>query len=229
PMFYFDKYGNPLEKPILNKEIPTGITAKNILENYIKAIGGEEAVFSVQSIVMTGSASIPQAPAPLTYTSKSDTNGNSLVEISMEGISMMKQVITQKGAYTIEQGQRKDFEGAELAEIQASATPFEELLLLKKTELTIDRIEIINGNYTYAIKNEKNTYFYDTKTGLKLAESKIIEQDEEIIIVTTNFNDYREVKSIKIPFNIIQNIGIELDIKISEITINEGVNDTDFQ
>ena len=147
----------------------------------------------------------------------------------MEGMSMMKQVITQKGAYTIEQGQRKEFEGEELAEMQASATPFEELLLLKMTELTIDRIETINGNDTYVVKNGKNTYFYDTKTGLKLAESKIIEQDEETIIVTTNFNDYREVKSVKVPFNIIQNIGIELDIKMSEITINEGVNDTDFQ
>ncbi|PVX45468.1 putative Zn-dependent peptidase [Flavobacterium sp. 103] len=229
PMFYFDKYGNPIEKPILNKEIPTGISVKNVLENYIKAIGGQEAVSSVKSITMIGSATIPQAPAPLTYTSKTDTKGNSLVEISMEGMSMMKQVITPKGAYTIEQGQRKDFEGEELAEMQASATPFEELLLLKMNELTIDRIETINGNDTYVVKNGKNNYFYDTKTGLKLAESKIIDQDEETIIVTTNFNDYREVKSVKIPFNIIQNIGIELDIKMSEITINEGVNDADFQ
>jgi zinc protease len=229
PMFYFDKYGNPLEKPILKKEIPAGITAKNVLENYIKAIGGEEAVSSVKSITMLGSASIPQAPAPLTYTSKTDTKGNSLVEISMEGMSMMKQVITPKGAYAIEQGQRKDFKGAELAEMQASATPFEELILLKKTELTIDRIETINGNDSFVIKNGKSTYFYDTKTGLKLAESKIIDQNEETIIVTTNFNDYKEVKSVKVPFNIIQNIGIELDIKMSEITINEGVSDTDFQ
>lgn len=229
PMFYFDKYGNPLEKPILKKEIPAGITAKNVLENYIKAIGGEEAVSSVKSITMLGSASIPQATAPLTYTSKTDTKGNSLVEISMEGMSMMKQVITQKGAYTIEQGQRKEFEGEELAEMQASATPFEELFLLKIAKLTIDRIETINGNDAFAVKNGKSNYFYDTKTGLKLAESKTIEQDEETITVTTNFEDYRQVKSIKVPFNIIQNIGIELDIKMSEITINEGVNDTDFQ
>ena len=47
--------------------------------------------------------------------------------------------------------------------------------------------------------------------------------------VTTNFDDYKEVKSVKVPFTIIQNVGIELDIKMSEITINEGVKDTDFQ
>lgn len=229
PMYYFDKYGNPVEKPILKKEIPAGITAKTVFENYIEAIGGEKAVSAVKSIAMTGSTTIPQAPSPLTYISKMDTKGNSLVEIAMGAMSMMKQVINQKGAYTVQQGQQKDFTGAELAELKASATPFEEILLLKNLALTIDRIETINGNDTFAIKNGKNTYFYDTKTGLKLAESKIIEQDEEIIIATTNFNDYREVKNVKIPFNIIQNIGIELDIKMSEITINEDVKDTDFQ
>jgi len=228
PMFYFDKYGNPLKKP-LTKEIPADITAKNVLENYINAIGGEKAVSEVKSIFMTGSATIPQAPAPLTYISKIDINGNSLVEITMGGMSMMKQVINQKGAYSVEQGQRTDFEGEELAEMKASATPFEELLLVKNAELTIDRIETINGNDAFAIKNGKSTYFYDIKTGLKLAESKTIEQDGELIDVSTNFGDYKYVQNIKIPYNIVQNIGIELDIEIAEIKINEGVSDSDFE
>lgn len=228
PMFYFDKYGNPLKKP-LTKEIPADITAKNVLENYINAIGGEKAVSEVKSIFMTGSATIPQAPAPLTYISKIDINGNSLVEITMGGMSMMKQVINQKGAYSVEQGQRTDFEGEELAEMKASATPFEELLLVKNAELTIDRIETINGSDAFAIKNGKSTYFYDIKTGLKLAESKTIEQDGELIDVSTNFGDYKYVQNIKIPYNIVQNIGIELDIEIAEIKINEGVSDSDFE
>jgi zinc protease len=229
PMSYFDKYGTPVEKPVLKKEIPAGITAKTVFENYIKAIGGEKAVATVKSIAMVGSTSIPQAPAPLTYISKMDTKGNSMVEIAMGSMSMMKQVINQKGAYAVQQGHRKDFTGAELAEMKASATPFEEVLLLKNPALTIDRIETINGNDTFAIKNGKNTYFYDTKTGLKLAESKTVEQGGQTMTVTTNFADYKEVKSVKVPFTIIQNVGIELDIKMSEITINEGVKDTDFQ
>jgi zinc protease len=147
----------------------------------------------------------------------------------MEAMSMMKQVVNQKGAYAVEQGQRKDFTGAELAELKASATPFEELVLIENPALTVDRIEAINGKDAFAIKNGKNTYFYDTITGLKLAESKKVEQDGEVMTVTTYFGDYKEVKSVKVPFNIIQNVGIELDIKMSKITINEGVKDADFQ
>ena len=228
PMFYFDKYGNPLAKPVLKKEIPVGVTAKNVLENYIKAIGGEKAVQTVKTVSMIGSTTIPQAPAPLTFTSKTDVKGNLLIEIAMGPMSVMKQVVNQKGAYQIQQGQRKDFQGEELTEMKASAIPFEEVALLKNPALTIDRIETINGHDTYAIKNGKKTYFYDTKTGLKLAESKAMEQGGQQMIVTTNFEDYRDVKNVKIPYTIIQNVGIELTIKISDITINEGVKDSDF-
>jgi len=45
----------------------------------------------------------------------------------------------------------------------------------------------------------------------------------------TTYADYREVKGVKVPFNIIQNVGFELDIKMSEIKINEGVSDADFE
>lgn len=47
--------------------------------------------------------------------------------------------------------------------------------------------------------------------------------------VSTNYTDYREVKGVKVPFEIIINQGMELDFKMSEVKINEGVSDADFQ
>jgi predicted Zn-dependent peptidase len=229
PIYYFDKYGNPLEKPVSKKEVPAGITTKIVLDNYIKAIGGEKAVSAVKTISMTGSTTIPQAPSPLTFTNKVDIKGKLLVEIAMGPMSLMKQVVNEKGAYVEQQGQRKNIEGSDLAEMKASATPFEELQLAKKTDLKITGIESVNGNDAYAILNGKNTLYYDTKSGLKVAESKTVEQGGNKMTQTTNFGDYREVKGVKVPFNIIQNVGFELDIKMSEVKINEGVSDADFE
>jgi len=45
----------------------------------------------------------------------------------------------------------------------------------------------------------------------------------------TYYKDYREVKGVKYPFNIVKNVGIELDIKLTEVKVNEGVTDADFQ
>jgi hypothetical protein len=229
PILYFDKYGNPVAKPVLKKDVPAGVTAKIVIDNYIKAIGGEKALNGVKTVAMTGSTTIPQAPSPLTFTNKIDAKGKLAVEIAMGPMSLMKQVVNEKGAYVVQQGQTKKIEGADLAEMKASAIPFEELKLAQKEGLVLTGIESINGNDAYALQNGKTTLFYDTKSGLKVANTKTMEQGGKTMTQTTTYGDYREVKGVKVPFNIIQNVGFELDIKMSEVKINEGVSDADFQ
>ncbi|MCD0463879.1 pitrilysin family protein [Flavobacterium sp. ENC] len=228
PIFYFDKYGNPVEKPVTKKEAPAGITAKTVFDNYIKAIGGEKAVLAVKTLAMTGTTTIPQAPSPLSFTSKLDSNGKMMVSLNMGSMPLMKQVVNEKGAYVEQQGQRKNLEGDDLAEMKASATPFEELRLSKRTDLKVDAIEPINGHDAYSIKDGKTVYYYDVQSGLKVAKLKVKEQSGQSTTQTTYFNDYKEVKGVKVPFNIIQNAGFELDIKMSDIKINEGVSAADF-
>ncbi len=228
PIFYFDRYGNPVEKPTTKKEAPAGITAKTVFENYLKAIGGEKAVSTVKTLAMTGTTTVPQAPGPLTFTSKLDSKGKMMVSLAMGTMNLMKQVVNEKGAYIEQQGQRKNLEGADLADMKANAAPFEELQLVKRTDLKVEGIEPVNGSDAYVIKDGKTTYYYDVKSGLKTAKGKVREQDGKSSAQITNFNDYREVKGIKVPFNLVQNVGFELDIKMSEIKINEGVSEKDF-
>jgi zinc protease len=228
PISYYDKYGNPVDKPVTKKEAPAGITAKSIFDNYIKAIGGEKAVSAVKTLFMNGTTTIPQAPAPLTFVSKLDSKGKMMVSLSMGSMALMKQVVNEKGAYVEQQGQRKNLEGADLAEMKANAAPFEELQLSKRTDLTVSGIEQINGNDAYSIKDGKTIYFYDVKSGLKVAETKVKEQSGQSTTQTTYFNDYKEVKGVKVPFNLIQNAGFEIDNKMSDIKINEGVTEKDF-
>ena len=229
PVFYFDKYGNPTAKPEFKKPVPAGLTAKTVIDNYIIAIGGEKAASAVKTIALNGTTTIPQAPSALTFVSKIDAKGKLMVELAMGTMSIMKQVVNEKGGYVMQQGQRQVIEGAALAEMKAAATPIEELLLSKKQGLILESIESVNGKDAYAIKNGKTTLLYDVNTGLKVAETKVMEQGGKSISQTTNYSDYRVVKGVKVPFNIIQNVGFELDIKISDVKINEGVSDADFQ
>ena len=177
---------------------------------------------------MNGSTTIPQAPTPLTFTSKLDSKGKMMVSLSMGTMDLMKQVVNDKGAYIEQQGKRKNLEGDDLKEMKANAAPFEELQLVKRTDLKVEGIEPINGSDAYVIKDGKTTYYYDVKSGLKTAESKVREQGGKSVEQITNFNDYKEVKGVKVPFNLVQNVGFELDIKMSDIKINEGVSEKDF-
>ena len=229
PILFFDKYGNPVEKPVFKKEVPKGMTAKTVLDNYIKAIGGEKAALAVKTIAMTGSTSIPQAPAPLSFNSKIDVKGKLVVELAMGGMSIMKQVVNEKGGFVIQQGQRMDLTGKDLEEMKAAATPIEELNLLKKPEVTLTGIEMFNGAEAYALKNGKTTLYYDVKSGLKIGDLITMEQGGQTMNKTNSYLDYREVKGVKVPFNLVQNVGFELNIKMTDVKINEGVSDADFK
>ncbi|MBK0370604.1 M16 family metallopeptidase [Flavobacterium agrisoli] len=229
PIKYYDKFANPTEKKAATKEVPAGVTAKSVFEKYIQSIGGEKNLSKIKTIAMFGSSTIPQAPSPLSFTSKIDVSGKSMVELNMNGMSIMKQVVNDKEAYVVQQGQRNNFEGAILKEMQNNAKPFEELELAKRNDLKVDRIETINNADAYVISNDKSTYYYNVATGLKVAETKRIKQGDKEVPVTTNFADYKEVNGIKLPFNIIQNVGFELNIKMKEVKINEDVAAADFK
>ena len=44
PIKYFDKYANPVEKPEFSKPIPAGVTALSVMNSYVEAVGGKEAL-----------------------------------------------------------------------------------------------------------------------------------------------------------------------------------------
>jgi len=230
PIFYFDKFGNPTEKPKMKKAAPAGVTVKSVLDNYITAIGGEKAVAGVKTLFVTGSSEIEGAPAPLAYTSKKDAKGRIFFKLELVGMmELSKQVIGDKSGYSAAQGQKKDLTPEEFAEKKATATTFEELLLSKKADVTLDGIEPINGSDAYAIKNGKTTLYYDVKTGLKVLTSTTAERNGQKMTSTITYSDYKDVKGIKVPYMIVISQGRDIEIKVTDVKINEGVSDADFQ
>lgn len=226
PIFYFDKFGNPTQKPEVKKEIPAGVTAQSVIKKHIDAIGGEKALKNVKTIAIFSNGEIQGTPLEMII----KTAPNKLaVEMKAMGMTMMKQVINEKEAYMVQQGQRKDFTGEDLKNMQDAAGTFKELSLLTNKEVVLSGIETMNGKDAYAIKNGKTTYFYDVESGLKVAESKELEQAGQKMTQVTYYEDYKDVKGIKFPYITKMNVGIELELITSEVKINEGVTDADFK
>jgi len=226
PIFYFDKYGNPTEKPEVKKPVPTGVTAQTVLNDYIKAIGGEKAVKNIKTLAVFSSGTVQGTPLELVVKTAHKKLG---VEMKAMGMVMMKQIVNEKEAYMVQQGKRKDFTGDELKDMQADATTFKELALLTDKAVTLTGIENINGTDAYAIKNGKSTLYYDVKTGFKVAEAKEMEQAGQKMTQTTYYQDYKDVKGLKFPYKTIMNVGIEIELTTSEVKVNESVTDADFK
>jgi zinc protease len=225
PMTYYDKYANQVEKPVIKKDIPAGVTVKTVLDNYINAVGGQTNVSTVKTIASKGTTTVPGAPGPITYTSKVDASGKLAIELAMGSMSVMKQVVNGNTGYMAQQGQKMELQGEMLEDMKAGAHPFPELTMATKTGVVLKGIETIDGADAYAIVDGKKTSYFDVKSGLKVADVTSTPQGDS----TTNYKDYRDVKGVKVPFNTIMNVGFELNIKMDEIKVNEGVTDADFK
>lgn len=227
PMFYFDKFGNPIEKPVAKKEVPAGVTAKTVFENYIKAIGGDKNAKAVKTVFSTLTGNV-QGIA-VTMTRKSSASGKKADEVTGMGQTLSKEVFDGTKGYESAQGQKQDYDAAKIADAKFYATPFPELTLASKPGITLSGIESIDGKDAYAIKDGKKTLFYDVKTGLKIAESNVEEAQGQQMTQVVTFSDYKDVKGVKVPFKTVLNVGIEIELTASDVKINEGVSETDFK
>ena len=59
PVTYFDHYANSIAKPVFNKAIPEGLTASQVMNNYINAIGGRDLLESVNTVIQKGDLVVP--------------------------------------------------------------------------------------------------------------------------------------------------------------------------
>lgn len=230
PVNYYDKFANPIEKPVFKKAIPAGVTSQTVLENHINAIGGAKKLGEVKSLSVVAKGSMQGQE--LSMTKKATNKGQSFLVLNGMGMDIMKQVVTPKMAYVSQQGQRVDLQGEELKEAQASATVFDELTELKDAasyELT--GIETFNGEDAYALKKDDTTTYYSVATGLKIGATQVVEAQGQTFEMTSTFGDYKDVKGIKIAHTTSLPLapGMAIDFKVSEVKVNEGVSDADFK
>ncbi|HEX8576944.1 MAG TPA: insulinase family protein [Flavobacterium sp.] len=227
PIFHFDKYGNPVTKPASGKTVTAGVTAKTVFDNYIKAIGGENAVKNVKTIFTTANGTVQGIP--ITMISKSSATGKSLTEVTGMGQTFSKSVFDGTKGYQSAQGQKKELTAEEIQNEKFYSNPFPELLLASKPGITVTGIETIDNKEAYVIKDGKKTLYYDTKTGLKIGETQTQEVQGKPMTQTVIYSDYKEVKGVKVPHKTAMNVGIDIELKTSDVKTNEGVSDADYQ
>lgn len=226
PVMYFDQYANPVAKPDYNKPVDAGVTAQTVLDNYIKAIGGKAAVEAIKSLTLLAEAEIQGMKLDLKMINTS--KDQSALVVSMGGAPMQKVIFNGATGYTMAQGQKIENTEEQNAEAKLSAAPFGEL---KAKDAKLERVEKVDGKDAYVLsyKNGKEVYF-DKDSGLKLKEVMKQEMMGQTFTSTTSYEDYKEVKGIKVPFIIKQELGPqEITFNVKEVLVNEGVTDEDFK
>lgn len=234
PIKYFDKYGNETEKPEFKKPIPEGVTAQTVLDNYIKALGGKEALSNISTITQTMEASFQGQQ--MTSTVKFKAPNMFAYDVSMMGMTAFKQAFNGESGYIMQMGSKQDMPEDMLSELKDKKNYVDELDMLNSdNKVSLTGIENVDGKDAYAItvespKGDKSVLYYDVETGLKVQESKTVKAPTgQEVTQNTNFGDYKEVNGIMFPHMMSTPMGPQkIEFKVTSVAVNEDLSAEDF-
>jgi zinc protease len=223
------------------KELPVGLTAEKVLENYWFALTGESSMKDVQkkykkikdiTIVMD----TEMQGMKLQITTKHMAPNRTLFELNMQGMTVQKQVFDgEKGGSSGMQG-KKALEGEELESMKDEAVMNKELKYKSLGyALELQSIEDVNGKdaYKIAITDPKGNIrydYFDIESNFKVYTSSTEKGPDGSEIETfSEFSDYRDVNGIKYPYARSRSMGPQvMELTVSEIKINSKVKASDF-
>lgn len=230
---FFDIFGKPIQEN--TKKLPEGLTAQDVVNKYITAIGGAKKLKKVKSFSMSALMPFPGAPtaAVMARYHKENMYVNSL---SMGGNVMQKQVFDGKKAQESSMRGSRMLEGDDLKAIKEDAAIFQVLKYLDKGyKIELKSIETINGKDAYAVhitfpSGKKQTDFFDVKSGLKVKQIEFKETSRGVMEQAMEISDYKEISGILFPHTMQMSVGGQsLKISVQNIAVNPKLKDDLFK
>ncbi len=236
---FYDKNGDPVSGK--KKELPKGLTAKKIVDDYVMAYtktsslkDANKKLSKIKSISMKSETEI-QGMKIIISTKRVAPNMLSQ-EMSMNGMVMQKTVFNGETGGTSGMEGKKAFTEEEIAEHKVSSVLHSESKYKElgfKTQLK--SIEDVNGKEAYLVEvidpagNVENVYF-DVDSKLKVYSTSTQETPQGVMQITTEYGDYKEEGGILLPHRLNQMFGPQaMDMEVKEIIINDKINKKDFE
>lgn len=225
---YFDFEGKEYDPNKKVKAAPTGMTAEDVNNAYINAIGGSKVLAKVKDITMNATTSMQgmtigfdiYRKAPNKYMMKIGAGDMVFQKIIFNGTEGV--MISPMG------GENKKMEGAELEDMKLESMLFPELnYAFNGVKLKLDGIETLESGDAYKVvltmpSGKESTRYFDVNSSLLVKE--LSEQG------TSEFSDYREINKIKFPFKLKQSMGPQsIDLTVLTIKVNDKINDDLFE
>lgn len=228
---YYDIYGNEYDPSA--KEIPEGVTVKTVLEKYTEAMGGEDALRSIEDIEMILKGKIQGMDVTLTISRKAP---DKLYQMLDAGVFKQTIVFDGEKGKQVANAQETVIEGDQLENLKMQSTMN---LFLNYEQYGIEAklkgIKDVNGTDAYEVElvlpsGKKWYHYYDPETGFRVREVSTIETPQGSFNQTIDMADYREVENRMFPFKLVQQLGPQnIEMEVSSIKINQGLSESMFE
>ena len=214
------------------KPVPKDMSAKDVIDNYLKASGGADKIKSIKDFSYTAKGNVQGQGIELNYKYKSPDHFLSAISLTASNTVIQKELINGDSVSILAMGQQQHIDEATKKLIKEEAMPFAELqfsnpgyeLTLAPMLVNVDGVETyevsISSGSGHAIKE-----YFDATTGLKIKKTVSTSQGPS----STTYSDYKELNGIMIPYSQTIISSVKIPLKVTEARINSGLTDADFK
>lgn len=237
PVLQFDKYAQPVSAAAASGSV--NVNAKEVVANYLKAIGGVDKLKKVQSMWLKMTLSMQGME--LAVDQKNLAPNKSAVSVSMMGNVVDKQVFDGTTGYGERGGQKTPMPEAEIAAKRAQTCLFEQVDYLANPSFKLESkgIEKVNGKDAYKIEvtspaGKVQVEYYDVASKMLVKTENTLEMNGMTMNQQQEFSDYRDMAGIFLPYKLVQTIEAggqqqAMEFVVKDIKLNEGVASEDFK
>lgn len=220
--------GHVSEREFSTKEVKEN-SVKEVIDNFIKATGGEAKMKGIRNIEMKMQADIQGMTLDM-YSVVDQENQRLLNETEMNGSIVSRTLVKEGEGKVSAMGQEQILTEEQMAEMEGQLYGFRELYLDKLgITVTYDGTAMVDGEEAHKLVFDaggdgNTTEYYSAATGLKL-------QTESKVAGTISYKDYKEVDGLMMPMTmVIKNsmMPMALEAKITSIVFNQDLDDSIF-
>jgi hypothetical protein len=211
-------------------------TVDEILDKYVKAIGGKEAIEKVTSRVEKGTFELPTFGASGTLETFAKAPNKTAMTIEIGGFGKVESVFDgTKGWSADPQSGLRELSGAELAMTKRDADLYRSLKLKSLyTKLEVTGKEKVGDSDAYVIvgtpaEGKPEKMYFDVNNGLLTRMDIEVESPQGAMAFQVYLQDYKPVDGVKVPHTMRrESEAISFIIKLTEVKQNVPVEDAKF-
>jgi zinc protease len=227
----YDIYANPRKD---ESGVMVDVKASDVVEYYLTAIGGRQKLDAVKTLDQT--YTMDMMGTSLTSRMVQDA-GKFHMSMTMQGMTLMKQVYDGEKGMAEQQGNQMPLEGSDLEDIKEQAVLFPERQYgTDGYPVEIKGMEDVNGVSCYKLvvvkpSGTKNTEYYDKTSNLKVKEIQTSVSQGETVTNTLEYSDYKQVDGITIPHTISLSgpMPTPIVMKATAVKVNSSIDPSLFK
>jgi len=228
---YYDYNANPTEAP---SSVEANITVEQLVNNYIKALGGKDAIDNINDYEILGSVNMMGQVLDMKQLFKKPQY--SLTEISVTGMTVQQVIFdgtTIKMSGMAGTQELTDEDSIENAKNQTGICT--ELNYINNGyTLEVAGIEDVNGSNAYVLNISKGSRklvsYFDVETGLKVKSAETIETPMGEQQSITEYIEYKEINGVMFPFKVKQSAGgMVMEMETTSVEVNKNIDDSVFK